>query len=78
MTAPWLEGGVPERLDAKRLDFGVELVGDCPECGRAFRRDAVFNCPAVNADIAFDCYCHGCGHEWEVPARITVRVELLP
>lgn len=75
---PWLEGEVPERLEAKRLDFGVELVGNCPVCARVFRRDTILTNPTVNVDTAFNCYCPGCDHEWKVPARITVRVELLP
>ncbi len=77
MSAPWLEGS-PEKLDAKRLDFGVELVGSCPHCGRAFRSAVVLTDPPVNTDTALDCYGTGCDHEWKVPVRINVSVELRP
>jgi hypothetical protein len=71
----------PFDTDVKRFGLpGVKLEGVCPKCQAPFSRDFTdqyLSYPRANETIQVGLYCGPCEHEWEVPMRLRVTLELV-
>lgn len=72
-----------ETIDVKRFYLpGVVLTAQCPACGASCEKDYggcdYLSFPVMGSPFDLGLYCRSCDHEWSVPAKLTVRLELLP
>jgi len=79
----------PGELDIKRLYLpGLVITDRCPNCGKEVtygspekesnNKTICLSYPEANTLTKFTMYCgDGCEHEWDIPIRLNVGIEII-
>jgi hypothetical protein len=82
MTMKITGSGTPFEVDDKRFYLpGVKVEGECPACKKPFKRDLstdpALGYPTANTPTKLNCWCPECEHEWSIPIKLSITVELV-